>query len=110
MKCVAKRDACSRSSVGLQLGTCRLKGRRYRVSSGEARAGLLGSLVLVSLVPVVQPRGQDPSQELFQEAQAAKARGDLPEAERKYLELIRRSPEILDCASPMIHTPSVPGS
>jgi tetratricopeptide (TPR) repeat protein len=55
---------------------------------------LLGSLVLVSLVPVVQPRGQDPSQELFQEAQAAKARGDLPEAERKYLELIRRSPEM----------------
>ena len=94
MKCVAKRDACSRSSVGLQLGTCRLKGRRYRVSSGEARAGLLGSLVLVSLVPVVQPRGQDPSQELFKEAQAAKARGDLPEAERKYLELIRRSPEM----------------
>jgi tetratricopeptide (TPR) repeat protein len=41
------------------------------------------------------PEGsQDVTQELFKEAQTAKARGDLPEAERKYLELIRRSPEM----------------
>lgn len=37
-------------------------------------------------------RGQEAAQDLFKEAQAAKARGDLPEAERKYLELIRQSP------------------
>ena len=50
--------------------------------------------MLVCLVPVVQPRGQDPSQEFFTKAQAAKARGDLSEAERNYLEVIRRSPEM----------------
>jgi tetratricopeptide (TPR) repeat protein len=37
---------------------------------------------------------QEAPRKLFEEAQAAKARGDLPEAERKYLELVRQSPEM----------------
>jgi Flp pilus assembly protein TadD len=55
---------------------------------------LRGVLVLICLVPRVPARGQDVAQNLFKEAQAAKAGGDLPEAERKYLELIHQAPEM----------------
>ncbi len=51
-----------------------------------------GLLVLFCLVPSILAGGQDAAQDLFKEAQAAKARGDLHEAEKKYLELIRQSP------------------
>ena len=56
--------------------------------------GLLGLLAVVRLVPGVPAGGQNTPQDLFKEAQAAKARGDLLGAERKYLELIQRSPEM----------------
>ncbi len=56
--------------------------------------GLWGLLVLVCPASWATARGQDVTEDLFKEAQAAKARGDLLEAERKYLELIRRSPEM----------------
>lgn len=55
--------------------------------------GSWGFLVLACLVMTVPARGQDSAQDLFKEAQAANARGDLPAAESKYLEVIRRAPD-----------------
>ena len=55
---------------------------------------LWGGLALTCLLPGVPARGHDAAQKLFKEAQVAKARGDLAEAEAKYLELIRQSPEM----------------
>lgn len=70
---------------------------RYRTAPSfrnfEPAPGWLELLVLVFLVLTIPARAQDAAQDLFKEAQAAKARGDLPESEKKYLELIRRSPE-----------------
>lgn len=69
-------------------------GRCAPFRSFELIAVLSRLLVLVCLVPQPPARGQDTPQDLFKDAQAAKARGDLPEAEKKYLELIRQSPEM----------------
>ncbi len=57
-------------------------------------AGLWTGLTLAGLLPGTPAHAQETLQELFQEAQTAKAGGDLLTAERKYLELIRRSPNI----------------
>lgn len=56
--------------------------------------GLWILLILGCLLASASTQGQEAAQELFKEAQAAKARGDLPEAEKKYLELIRQSPDM----------------
>src|SRR5438094_10605830 len=57
-------------------------------------AGLWTGLALAGLLPGTPAHAQGTLQELFQEAQTAKAGGDLLTAERKYLELIRRSPDM----------------
>ncbi len=56
--------------------------------------GLWILLIPGCLLASPSAQGQEPAQELFKEAQAAKARGDLPGAEKKYLELIRQSPNM----------------
>jgi tetratricopeptide (TPR) repeat protein len=55
---------------------------------------LCTGLALVWMLAGVGARGQETLRNLFTEAQAAKERGDWREAERKYRELIRRSPDL----------------
>ena len=56
--------------------------------------GLWILLTLGCLLPGALAQEREAAQVLFKEAQDAKARGDLPEAEKKYLELIRQSPDM----------------
>ncbi len=64
----------------------------FRESKFAPGLGIL--LILACLLIGASAQGQEAAQELFREAQAAKARGDLPEAEKKYRELIRQHPEM----------------
>jgi tetratricopeptide (TPR) repeat protein len=53
-----------------------------------------GLIVLFCFNLAVPVRGQDAAQELFKQAQEAKARGDLPEAEAKYRKLVGQNPDM----------------
>jgi tetratricopeptide (TPR) repeat protein len=57
--------------------------------------GLLGALFILTLAHAAFAQGPDP-QQLFQEALEAQQRGDMPLAVRKYEELIRLHPDIIE--------------
>ena len=62
----------------------------------NSRQRFLGSIVVAWALVPVPGRPQDLSrvEQLYQEAQSARTRGDLAAAERLYLEVIRRAPEL----------------
>jgi tetratricopeptide (TPR) repeat protein len=60
----------------------------------SSTARLLGMAFLAWIIPALGANPLDKAEQLFNEAQAAKDRGDLAEAEKKYLELVRQSPQM----------------
>ena len=59
----------------------------------ESAGGLI-LLVCFQIIPYVFGYTQDQVQQLFEEAQRARAGGDLVEAEHKYQEVIRQAPQM----------------